>query len=291
MACVSSVNYQISHAGRIFGNIAPSRGLRQGDPLSSYIFLICIEGFISLIQEFEKKNLIQGIKVARSAPPISHMFFADDCYLFCKASEESASQVLKMLQIFEKASGQQINVEKSSIFYSRNTSSYLKNELCHQLNIKEAGENSQYIGLPNMMSRKKTAVFGYIKDRLHERLKGWDKKSLSRGGKEILIKSVAQTLPNYSMSVFLLPADICQDLEMAMSKFWWRSDSSKEKGIHWMCWRRLTDSKFKGGIGFRNLRDFNIALLGSQVWRLVTYPDKLVSRIFKARYYPSGTIL
>lgn len=154
MACISSARYQINHAGRTFGEINPSRGLRQGDPLSSYLFLICIEGFTSLIQDYEKRNLIQGIKVARSAPSISHMFFANDCYIFCKASDESVSHVLQMLDTFEKASGQQINAEKSSVFFSRNTSSYPRRELCQKLRIREAGDSTQYLGLPNMMTRK-----------------------------------------------------------------------------------------------------------------------------------------
>lgn len=100
MACISSVKYQFSHASRLFGSIVPSRGIRQGDPLSSYLFLLCIEGLTALIHDHEKRGLIQGIKVARTAPPISHMFFADDCYIFCKAGVDHASQVLRMLQIF-----------------------------------------------------------------------------------------------------------------------------------------------------------------------------------------------
>lgn len=180
MACISSVKYQINHVGRTFGRIVPSRGLRQGDPLSSYLFLICIEGFTFIIHEFEKRNLIQGIKVARSAPPISHMFFADDCYIFCKASEDNANHILQMLNIFQRASGQQINVEKSSVFYSRNTNAYLKHDIHQILKIKEAEEDTQYLGLPNMISRKKSDVFGYIKNRLKDRLQGWDKKYLSK---------------------------------------------------------------------------------------------------------------
>ncbi|XP_074323102.1 putative mitochondrial protein AtMg00310 [Apium graveolens] len=89
------------------------------------------------------------------------------------------------------------------------------------------------------------------------------------------------------MSVFLLPTDVCKELEMAVSMFWWKSDSSKDKSIHWMCWSRLIDANYKGGMGFRNLREFNVALLGNQACRLISYPDKLVSRILKARYYPT----
>lgn len=111
----------------------------------------------------------------------------------------------------------------------------LKHNLFDLLGIKEADDNSFYLGLPNMMSRKKTAVFGYIKERLKERFQGWDKKKLSKGGKEVLIKSVAQTLPNYSMSVFMLPLEVCNELEMCMNKFWWKTNASKDKCIHWMC--------------------------------------------------------
>ncbi|XP_074342605.1 uncharacterized protein LOC141680216 [Apium graveolens] len=97
MSCISSVEYRLSHAGRMFGSITPSRGIRQGDPLSSYLFLLCIEGFSSLIQKYESRKLIQGIKVAQKAPSISHILFADDCYVFCKASMDSATHILEML--------------------------------------------------------------------------------------------------------------------------------------------------------------------------------------------------
>lgn len=291
MACVSSVQYQVSHAGRLFGSITPSRGIRQGDPLSSYLFLICMEGLTSLIHEYEGKGLIQGIKVARTALPISHMFFADDCYIFCKAGVEQAHHVLTMLQLFEKASGQQINVDKSTVQFSRNVCSSLKADLRQQLRFTEAGENNMYLGLPSFLNRKKSAAFGYIKERLQERLQGWDKRSLSKGGKEVLLKSVAQSLPNYTMSVFLLPLEICKDLERTMCKFWWRNNSKKTKCIHWMYWDRMTSSKSNGGMGFRSIRDFNIALIGKQAWRLLVHPEKLVSRIFKARYYSAGSFM
>lgn len=78
MSCISSVSYKISHAGRSFGSIIPERGLRQGAPLSSYMCLICIEGLTALLHDFERRKMIKGIKVVRTAPSISHMFFAYD---------------------------------------------------------------------------------------------------------------------------------------------------------------------------------------------------------------------
>lgn len=163
MNCVKSVRYSFTHAGRNFGNIIPQRGLRHGDSLSSYLFLICMKGLSLLLHDFEHRKLIKGIKVARTAPTISHMFFADDSYIFCKATSDSANNILQLLNIFEVASGQQINKEKSSIFFSRNTPNHLKNDLCQQLSFKEATDRSLYLGLPNIIGPNKSVIFECVK--------------------------------------------------------------------------------------------------------------------------------
>lgn len=114
---------------------------------------------------------------------------------------------------------------------------------------------------------------------------------MSKGGKEILLKTVAQALSNYAMSVFLLPHELCKDLEKLMSKFWWKSSNNMEKGIHWMRWERMSIRKSEGGLGFRNIQDFNVVLLSKQGWRLILYPQTLVSRVFQPRYYSNVTFL
>lgn len=222
MSCVVSANYQIAHSGRVFGSIVPQRGIRQGDPLSSYLFLICIEGFTALIHDYERRQLIKGIRIARNVPDISHMFFADDSFIFFKATSQSANNVLEMLKNFERASGQKINVDKSSIFFSRNTNEEVKSSLLQQLRFQEAGAQSLYLGLPCIMQRNKSAIFGYLKSKLQETIQEWDKRSLSKGGKEIILKIVAQSLPNYAMSIFLLPVEVCHDIERLMCRYWWR---------------------------------------------------------------------
>lgn len=148
------------------------------------------------------------------------MIFADDCYIFCKATVECASHVLDLLRVFQTASGQQVNVDKSSVIFSKNVCPSLKQELCVHLGFTEMRDDSVYLGLPSFVQRKKLATFGYIKEKLQDKLQGWNKKHLSKAGKEILIKSVAQTLPNYTMNMFLLPTEICRDLEKAMCRFW-----------------------------------------------------------------------
>lgn len=229
--------------------------------------------------------------MARTAPTISHMFFADDSYIFCNASVDSADCVLQILDTFDKASGQQINVDKSSVFFSKNTPNSLKIALCHKLKFKEASDQSMYLGLPNTMGKNISSLFGFLKDRLQNRIQGWDTKTLSKGGKEILLITVAQTLPSYAMGVFLLPNTLCQELDRLMCKYWWKSSTKKDKCIHWKSWSNMCATKANGGIGFRNLQDYNLALLGKQGWRLLLFLDKLVSKVYRVRYFPNGSFL
>ncbi|XP_060972201.1 uncharacterized protein LOC133038159 [Cannabis sativa] len=291
MSCVTSATYQIAHAGRLFGSITPGRGLRQGDPLSSYLFIICTEGFSALLKHYEQRQQLRGIQIARGAPTVSHMFFADDSYIFCRANEREASNVQTLLNVFEQASGQKINAEKSSIFFSRNTAVHVRDTICGDMGIHEADDHGTYLGLPNIIGRKKSAILGFLKEKVQKCIQSWDGKLLSKAGKEILLKTIVQALPNYAMSVFLLPIETSKEMERAMCKYWWSSSSKKDKNIHWMSWERMCKPKSQGGLGFRNLYDFNVALLGKQGWRLIVQPHSLVSRVFKAKYYPNGTFL
>ncbi|KAM6584602.1 hypothetical protein CsatB_011604 [Cannabis sativa] len=289
MKCVTTAEYMVVHENKEIGPIIPSRGIRQGDPLSPYLFILCAEGLSALLNKYERAGLIHGCKVANGAPRISHMLFADDSYLYCKATILEANRIKDILQKFEAASGQKVNFAKSSIFYSTNTTQSVRDRISNTLHMSMADENSLYLGLPSTLSRNKSAVLGYLKERVRKRIEGWEMKFLSRAGKEVLIKTVAQSLPSYAMSVFLLPLDITRDMEKAMNKFWWQGANKAKSGIHWFSWDRLCSHKSKGGMGFRHLRDFNVAMLAKQGWRLLSRPNSLVAKVFKARYYPNGS--
>ena len=121
MTCVSSVTYRIKANGVLTDPFAPERGLRQGDPLSPYLFLLCAEGFSALLQKAEEDGRIKGVKVCSRAPCVSHLLFADDSLLLFRADRGNAEEVQNILHIYEFCSGQMINKDKSAIMFSRNT--------------------------------------------------------------------------------------------------------------------------------------------------------------------------
>lgn len=92
------------------------------------------------------------------------------------------------------------------------------------------------------------------------------------------------------MSVFKIPEKLCKEITDAMAGFWW-GDSDEQKKMHWFAWWKMCLPKVKGGMGFRDLHGFNLAMLAKQSWRLVSNPDTLCARVLRAKYYPDGNLL
>ncbi|KAL6176158.1 hypothetical protein ACLB2K_052793 [Fragaria x ananassa] len=119
MTTVTTVSYSFLVNGEVRGNVKPSRGIRQGDPLSPYIFILSAEGLSSAIQHFVTHQWIQGINITPDAPTLHHLLFADDSFLFGVATKEECQQYSNILHTYEIASGQRINLLKSSVAFSR----------------------------------------------------------------------------------------------------------------------------------------------------------------------------
>ncbi|XP_024044748.1 uncharacterized protein LOC112100221 [Citrus clementina] len=277
--------------GAEVGSIIPSTGFPEGDLLSPYLFIICSEGLSSLIRNRERAGFLHGVKVARSAPSISHLFFADDYLLFFKANLNEARIIKGLLAIYGAASGQQVNYKKSAISFSANMDEVSKGQVCEVLEVSATSNHETYLGLPSQIGRKKSVVFNFIKDNVWQQLQRWNQKFLSKAGKEIILKTVAQTIPNYAMNIYLLHVDLCKELEIMMNSFWWGTKRNEDRGIHWRRWDSMCKPKSFGGIGFKKIRDFNIAMLGKQCWKLMTNPQSLVARILKAKYYPRSVFI
>jgi hypothetical protein len=233
MTCVSSVQYAVLVNGHPGEPFSPSRGLRQGDPISPYLFLLFAEVLSSLLSQAESKGIISGVPTSPKGPKISHLFFVDDCIIFCKSNSVEWRRVLRILGIYEEGSGQKVNLMKTSIFFSRNTSQDRRDEILRLSGLTETNRFDTYLGLPALIGKSKVQAFKIIKDRVGQKLTNWKVKFLSKAGKEVLLKAVVQAIPSYSMSVFLLPTSLCKDLNRLMQKIWWKNGANSS-GIHWM---------------------------------------------------------
>lgn len=140
--------------------------------------------------------------------------------------------------------------------------SYKQHELKHVLGVSKDIGDSKYLGLPSLVGRSKKTIFRYLKDKVYQKIQGWSSKLLSRAGKAVMIRNVAQTIPSYTMSCFLIPKTLCQEIERLINAYWWKSSSNNSQGIRWLAWAKMSMSKKRGGLGFRDLHGFNLSLLG-----------------------------
>ncbi|CAM8956265.1 unnamed protein product [Rhodiola kirilowii] len=288
MMCVETVSYKVKINGKISETINPGRGLRQGDPISPYLFLLCAEWLNYALRKYQEGGLIEGIKICRNAPVITHLMFADDCVLFLKARSDSVDRISEILRRYEEISGQKVNYAKSEMVCSKNVPEELKLRFKDELQFKMVESHSSYLGLPLIFSNKKTILFRQIEERVMRKIGDWKHKLLSGAGREVLIKSVLQSVPVYAMSCFKIPLSLCGRIAGDFLRFWW--NGSKCKGIHWLRAEELCKEKGSGGLGFRKLELMNLALLAKQGWRLLMEPELLVSKLFKAKYYPNSDL-
>ena len=135
MTCVTTTSFSILLNGKPYGNVLPFRGIRQGDPLSPYLFLLCAEGFTSLLAKAENDGKLHKASICRGAPKVSNFLFADDSLLFCRTTKNEVEVISEVLQTYANVSGQCINLEKSSVFFSSNTSVSQKHDILRVLGV------------------------------------------------------------------------------------------------------------------------------------------------------------
>ena len=290
MGMITSVSFSVMFNGEKLESFQPSRGLRHGDPISPYLFLIAAEGLSCLLKSSSESTSLEGIKVAPTAPVVNHLLFVDDSLLLFKSSNEGAVAFSNLLDFYCRASGQKISHGKSSIFFSKGVPDSVREEIKEILNVPDETLNEKYLGMSSDVGSSKNGAFRYLKDRLWSKIQGWIERTLSTAGKEVLVKSVAQSVPVYSMSCFKLPRGLCEHLNKLIRKFWWGCKDGKRKP-HWVSWKGMTQPKGMGGLGFKDFELFNMAMLAKQAWRLVQRPDSLCAHLLKSIYYPGGQFL
>ena len=191
----------------------------------------------------------------------------------------------RVLLVYETASREQLNQTKTSLFFSSSTSIEIKEEIKTKFGAQVIKQHEKYLGLLSLVGQRKWNTFNDIKEKLGKKLAGWEEKLLSKAGKEILIKVVAQAIPTYTMSCFKIPDSLCKELIGVIRNFWW-GQKREVKKMAWLSQYKLCEPMAKGGIGFKQLKQFNLALLAKQGWRLQMQQDSLAYRVLKAKYFP-----
>ena len=139
--------------------------MRQGEPLSPYLFLLYALGLQGLLKKVEVNGEINGVFICRNGPKVSHLFFADDSVLFCWAKEEECQTILDLLATYERGSGQKINREKTNIFFSSNTHLQVQSNIQQLFGVPAIRQHEKYLGLPALVGRAKKQSFIYLKEK------------------------------------------------------------------------------------------------------------------------------
>ena len=148
----------------------------------------------------------------------------------------------------------------------------------------------KYLGFPETFGQSKRDVFTGMVDNIGQRSQSWTTRFLSGAGKHVMLQSVLTSLPTYSMSTFKIPSSLCRRIQSILTRFWWDSSPDKRK-IAWVAWSVMACPKCLGGLGFKNIEDYNDSLLGKLSWRLQSNPNSLLAQVLKGKYFPDCSFL
>jgi len=209
MHCVTSSTFSILWNGNKLSPFKPSHGLRQGDPLSPYLFILCMEKLSISIN----RDVFQGnwdpIHITNTGPNLSHLLFADDVLLFSKARNSQIRFISDLFDRFSRTSGLKINLSKSKAFYSSGTPQAKIHKLTSISGIRSTTSLDKYLGFPILKGRAKRSDFHLIIEKMQSRLASWKNRLLNKPGRLALASSVLSSIPSYYMQITWLPQSIC----------------------------------------------------------------------------------
>ncbi|KAG7557811.1 Reverse transcriptase domain [Arabidopsis suecica] len=283
MECVSNPSMSLLWNGEKTDSFSPARGLRQGDPLSPYLFVLCLERLCHLIEDSVGQKLWKPISLSQGGPKLSHICFADDLILFAEASVAQVRVIRTVLEKFCLASGQKVSLEKSKIFFSNNVSRELERLISAESGIESTRELGKYLGMPILQKRINKETYGEVLERVASRLAGWKSQTLSFAGRITLTKAVLSSIPIHTMSSIILPAATLDRLDKMSRTFLWGGKPDKKK-MHLLSWKKVCRPKAEGGLGIRGAKLMNKALVAKVGWRLLNDETSLWARVLRSKY-------
>ncbi|CAB4299175.1 unnamed protein product [Prunus armeniaca] len=177
-----------------------------------------------------------------------------------------------------------------SLLFGKKCPARVRKQVGEILQLQQKDGFGRYLGLSADFGASKQRVFEEVRNKINAKLMGWSEQYLSQAGKEVLIKAVAMAMPNYAMSYFQLPINLCKEIEREIIRYWWKGHK-EHKGIHWVGWQRLSMLKEAGGMGFRDLRCFNLAMLAKIGWQIIKHLDSLLATTYRDKYFRSSDFM
>jgi len=234
---------------------------------------------------------LQGYKISRDCLPLNHLLFEDDLIIFTHANAIQAGIIKECLAKYSLGSGQSVNVGKSNILFSQNTSLSSKANILNIISFTETPPSAKHLGLPMFFGRSKQSSFMDILDKVHNKIEGWRSKILSQAGKLVHLKVVASSIPSYAMSSFIFPDILCHRLDTAFKNFWWGFPKGKTHNLSLKSWDSLCLPKDQGGMGFHLMKDINISLIAKLGWKIHSNHDCLWVSLFREKYVKYGSLI
>ena len=285
MACVSSPWFMLNFNGEDHGYFEGKRGLRQGDPLSPYLFTIVMEVFNIIMGKLIEDSLNFKFHSKCLSLKISHLCFADDLLIFSYGNGNSARIIRNALDDFNKISGLKVSMEKSQIYFS-----------CVKPNMRriilgilpyEVGKFPfKYLGVPMCVTKLFDRDCKKLIEKIKLRIFNWKCKTLSFAGRLQLINSVLTSIHVYWASIFKIPIATINEIEKMCRSFLW-ANGEIVKGKAKVKWLEICKPKEYGGLGIKNLRKWNDALLAKHVWNVVNNKNSLWVQWVRINYIGS----
>ncbi|XP_022020173.1 uncharacterized protein LOC110920261 [Helianthus annuus] len=247
------------------------KGLRQGDPLSPFLFLVVMEALACMISKACRIGEFEGVRIYNGGPIVSHMLYADDALILGCWSKDNVETINRLLRVFHCCSGLKINLHKSTLFGMGVVDTEV-GYMSSLLGCKVGALPFDYLGIKVGANMNRISNWDTVMDTIRSRLTSWKAKLLSIGGRLTLIKSVLVSLPVYYMSLYRAPLTVIENIEKIIRHFLW-SGGKDSRGVHWVSWEVVTRLKKDGGLGITKVADVNTTLLAKWAWRFKTETD------------------
>ncbi|XP_071695782.1 uncharacterized protein [Rutidosis leptorrhynchoides] len=276
-ACLWSSSISVLINGSPTKEFSPERGIRQGDPISPFLFIIVAEGLNILVKRALANGHLQGLKIGHDNLNITHLQYADDTIFFGEWNKRNAKYISKLLKCFENISGLKVNFRKSKL-YGIGTSTTETEQMACYMNCSAGHTPFSYLGLPIGVPTSHASSWQPIVEKFDKRLSDWAAKSISFGGRLTTIKSILSSIPLYYFSLFHAPSAILKILESKRRKFFWGGSSNDNK-INWIKWDQIILPYDCGGLNVGSLFAKNISLLCRTIWKEIIKAGKVADNI------------